>query len=275
MNNDEAKFILRAYRPGGPDAADPQFEAALAQARRDPELGRWLAEETALDRTLSAKLQTVPVPTDLKATILAGRKVLPLPVTPWWRLRLHPAATAAALALTFGLIGYLAMHEPPEPRADFAGFSQDLTDYLAKGYGVLPRHAHLATTQVNYFGAQSYRMNYRSPSLDDVRRWLKDNGGHPDFAVPAPLQKPLNLGCAVMDWRGHRVTLLAFQTGRALPHDKVHLAIIQTADLPDAPARNLTRFAEGDDWTTAAWTDGPLTYLLMAPGDRSSVAKYL
>jgi len=30
MNNDEAKFILRAYRPGGPDAADPQFAEALA-----------------------------------------------------------------------------------------------------------------------------------------------------------------------------------------------------------------------------------------------------
>jgi hypothetical protein len=133
----------------------------------------------------------------------------------------------------------------------------------------------LATTQANYFGAQSYRMNYRSPSLDDIRTWLKENGGHPEFTVPAALQKPLNLACAVMDWRGHRVTLLAFQTGRALPQDKVHLVIINHADLPDAPSRNLPRLAEGEDWATAAWTEGALTYLLMAPGDRRTMEKYL
>jgi len=275
MNNDEAKFILRAYRPGGPDAADPQFTEALAQARRDPDLARWLAEQTALDTAIGAQLQAVPVPADLKASILAGRNVVPLPVTPWWRIRIHPAATAAALAVTFGLIGFLAMHEPPEPKADLASFTRDLTDYLGKGYGVLPRHAHLATTQVNYFGAQSYRMNYRSPSLDDIRHWLKEHGGHAEFTVPGALKKPLNLGCAVMDWRGHRVTLLAFQTGRALPQDKVHLVIINTADLPDAPGRTQPRFAEGEDWTTAAWSDGPLTYLLMAPGDRKAMGKYL
>ncbi len=275
MNNDEAKFILRAYRPGGPDAADPQFAEALAQARRDPELAQWLAEQTALDAAIGTKLQTVPVPADLKASILAGRKVVPLPATPWWRIRIHPAATAAALAVTLGLIGFLAVHEPPEPRPDFASFTQDLTDYLAKGYGILPRHAHLATTQANYFGAQSYRMNYRSPSLGDIRTWLKENGGHPEFTVPAALQKPLNLACAVMDWRGHRVTLLAFQTGRALPQDKVHLVIINHADLPDAPSRNFPRLAEGEDWATATWTEGALTYLLMAPGDRRTMEKYL
>lgn len=275
MNNDEAKFILRAYRPGGRDAADPQFAEALAQARRDPELARWLAEQTALDAAIGAKFQTVPVPADLKASILAGRKVVPLPVTPWWRIRIHPAATAASLAVTFGLIGFLALHEPPEPRANFAGYSKDLTDYLGKGYGVLPRHAHLASTEVNYFGAQSYRMNYRSPNLEDIRVWLKEHGGHTEFAVPPSLHKPLNLGCAVMDWRGRRVTLLAFQTGRSLPHDKVHLAIIHAADLPDAPPRERPRFGAGEDWTTAAWTDGALTYLLMAPGDREAVEKFL
>ena len=275
MNNEEAKFILRAYRPGGPDATDPQFAEALAQARLDPDLGHWLSEQTALDTAIGAKLQAVPVPADLKASILAGRKVVPLPVTPWWRIRIHPAATAAALAVTFGVIGFLALHEPPEPAANLPSFTRDLTDYLGKGYGVLPRHAHLATTEVNYFGAQSYRMNYRSPSLDSVRTWLKSNGGHADFTVPEALQNPLNLACAVMDWRGHRVTLLAFQTGRALPHDKVHLVVINTAVLPDAPARNKPRLAEGEDWTTAAWTEGQLTYLLMAPGDRVAMGKYL
>ncbi len=275
MNNAEAKFILRAYRPDGQDAADPQFAEALAQARLDPELARWFAEQTTLDRAIGAQLQSVRVPADLKASILAGRKVIPMPKPTWWQRSLHPAATAAALVVTLATIGFLTLHEPPEPRADWARFTHDLTDYLGKGYGVLPRHAHLASTDANYFGAMSYRMNYRSPSLDDIRQWLTDNGGHGEFAPPGGLNKPLNLGCGVMDWRGKRITLIAFQTGRSLPHDKVHLVIINTGDLPDPPARSQPRFEEGEEWSTVAWSSGPLTYFLMAPGSRDQLARYL
>lgn len=276
MNHDEAKFILRAYRSGGQDTDDPRFAEALAHARRDPEMARWLAEERALDAALAGKLQSIPVPPDLKASILAGRKVVSLPTPqPWWRRRLHPAMATAALALTFGIIGFLALREPAEPRADFSSFTRDITDYLGKGYGVLPRHAHLASTDNSYFGATSYRMNYRSPNLDDIRDWLTRNGGHGNFTSPGGLQKPINLGCGVMEWWGRRVTLISFQVGRLLPQDKVHLVIIDSDTMPGAPARGQPRFSEHGDWTTAAWTDGRLTYMLMAPGDTRSVLKFL
>ena len=50
MNNQEAKLILQAYRPGGRDTFDPLFAEALEQARRDPELQKWFAErKQALD----------------------------------------------------------------------------------------------------------------------------------------------------------------------------------------------------------------------------------
>jgi hypothetical protein len=275
MNNTEAKFILRAYRPGGQDATDPQFAEALAQARLDPELARWFAEQTALDIAISGKLQAIPVPADLKASILAGRKIIPMPVASWWRRAVHPAAAAAALAVTFATIGYLAMHEPPQPKVDFAAFTEDLTDYLGKGYGVLPEHVQLASTDKTYFGAMSYRMNHRGPDLEDIRQWLADHGGHGNFVNPSGLRQPLNLGCSVMDWRGRRISLIAFHTGRSLPQDKVHLVIINTADLPDAPPRGQPRFAEGEEWTSAAWSAGPLTYFLLAPGDRQTLRKFL
>lgn len=275
MNNEEAKFILRAYRPGGQDAADPQFAEALDQARRDPELSRWLAEQAALDTAIGGKLQAIPVPADLKASILAGRKVVPIKPEPWWRRSIHPAAATAAVAVTFATIGFLALREPPEPKADFARFTKDITDYLGKGYGVLPRHAHLATTEAGYFGSQSYRMNYRSPSLDDIRRWLAANGGHSEFISPGGLKQPLNLGCAVMDWWGRRITLVSFQIGRNLPHDKVHLVVISSADLPDPPVRGQPNFGEREGWTAGSWNDGKLTYFLLAPGDRRVLGKYL
>lgn len=88
----------------------------------------------------------------MKATILAGRKVIPLRAESWWRRSIQPATAAAVLAVTFATIGYLALYEPPEPKPDFARFTEDITDYLGKGYGVLPRHAHLASTDNTYFG---------------------------------------------------------------------------------------------------------------------------
>ena len=275
MKNEEAKFILRAYRPGGQDAADPQFAEALSQARRDPELGRWLAEQTALDTALSGKLQSVPVPADLKATILAGRKVVPLPIRAWWQRQIHPVAAAAALAVTFATIGFLSLHETPGPKADFDHFNRDIADYLSMGYGVLPKKAHLATTDPNYFGSTSYRMDYRSRNLDDIRQWLTQNGGHDDFTRPKGLKHPLNLGCSVMDWWGRRVTLISFQVTRNLPQGKVHLVIINSADLPDAPPPNQPRLEDRGAWSSAAWSDGRLTYILMAPGDRQMLGRYL
>ena len=44
MNTSEAKEKLLLYR-GRIDDADPRFQEALAQVRRDPELAEWLREQ--------------------------------------------------------------------------------------------------------------------------------------------------------------------------------------------------------------------------------------
>lgn len=94
MTNDQAKFILCAYRAGGQDAGDPHFAPALEQARRDPALGQWLEREQALDAVTGERLRTVPPPAGLRDSILAGAQ-LDRP-RPWWR---QPAWLAAAAAV--------------------------------------------------------------------------------------------------------------------------------------------------------------------------------
>src|ERR1700757_567368 len=97
MNNQEAKLILQAYRPNGLDASDPLFAEALEQARRDPELQKWFAEENALDARLQARLRTaIPVPNALKSDLLALRKTV-RPVS-WW---FQPMKLAVAAAVAF------------------------------------------------------------------------------------------------------------------------------------------------------------------------------
>ncbi|MGH7997549.1 MAG: hypothetical protein ACREFX_14475, partial [Opitutaceae bacterium] len=75
MNNDEAKFILGGYRPGGRDAGDAAFAEALDQARRDPSLAAWLERSQAFDRAISERLKTVAPPADLRQAILAGGRL--------------------------------------------------------------------------------------------------------------------------------------------------------------------------------------------------------
>src|SRR5271168_992124 len=107
MNNQEAKLILQAYRPGGRDASDPLFAEALEQARRDPELQKWFIEEQALDSQIQSKLRpAVAVPRHLKSNLLALRKIT-RPV-PWWFQPMKLAA-AAAVVLLLGLSAYLLL----------------------------------------------------------------------------------------------------------------------------------------------------------------------
>jgi hypothetical protein len=75
MTNDEAKFILSAYRPGGHDAADPAFAEALDQARKDPALARWFEFERRFDEVMTAKIGAVTPPAGLRDAILAGARV--------------------------------------------------------------------------------------------------------------------------------------------------------------------------------------------------------
>ncbi len=103
MNNTEAKFILQGYRPNGADAADATFCAAVEQAKADPALGEWFAKQQAFDAAVSAKLNQVMPPADLRAAILAGGRVTAAQKTTsraWWNRPVWMAAAAAVAVIS-------------------------------------------------------------------------------------------------------------------------------------------------------------------------------
>ena len=124
MNHDEAKFLLRARRPGARDAGDERFTEALGEAARDPKLQAWHEAEERFDVALAAKLGALPPPVGLREAILAGGRTSVSPVGrgrgrwPWF-------AAAAAVAVLVALaprflpsakepemeLALLAMHE--------------------------------------------------------------------------------------------------------------------------------------------------------------------
>ena len=85
MTNEEAKFIMQAYRPNGADALDVTFKASLEQSKRDASLGKWLEVQQAFDMAVAAKFRTIEPPAELRARILTGAHVSRPSARIWWR----------------------------------------------------------------------------------------------------------------------------------------------------------------------------------------------
>ena len=72
MTTQEAKEALWLYR-GPIDDADPKFQEALAFARRDPGLTRWLNEQRTSFEAIRSKLRDIEPPHVLAGNIISHR----------------------------------------------------------------------------------------------------------------------------------------------------------------------------------------------------------
>ncbi len=95
MNTNEAKEKLLLYRERIDDA-DPRFQEALAQVRRDPELAEWLREQMNCYDAIRSKLREVEPRSDLAEKIVRNQ---PIPFRRDWTQMLK---LAAAIILSAG-----------------------------------------------------------------------------------------------------------------------------------------------------------------------------
>ena len=233
MNREEAQFILHAYRASGEDAHDPQFEEALALLRNDPELARWFAREQALDTAIAERIHSVPPPPDLATQLLLARKVI-RPRT-WW---LKPAglAAAAAIALLIGAASLLLLLRR-NGETEFASFRGTMVE-----------------------ASLDMRKHIDVMGLDDneLKQWLIEHRGDPGFVLPPGLADKGIMGCKVLDWHGHQVTLLCLKFGGK----HVDVFVVNESDLPRVSLGAAPRFGSEQGVTTAAWRrDGKIYFL--------------
>jgi hypothetical protein len=250
MNLDEAKYLLAACRSGEVDKSDPAIAPALELARKDPDLGRWLAEQQAFDHAVSQKIKAVPAPKGLKASILQGPKLM-LPPSRFQNWRRAVLATAALF--TLGLFLVQTFRSPPVAPNDFSQFRNFVAHHLSGGY----QRTHL------------------SQSEEDVRKWLKEQGGPSDFGLTRGLARLRMLGCDVVSWYGANVTLVCFQTGRGGAGEQVHLIVLKRTDYPNTPEMGSPQFSQYGDWVIASWSQGAYSFVLGGIGDSETLKKYL
>jgi len=243
MNEQEARLILQAYRPGaGPD--DPEVAVALQEAARNPELGRWFAEEQAFDRAIAAHLGNVPAPFGLKTRILAQ---LGPPAAPhrWsWAVKL-----AGVVALLFLITQLVSLFHPAVPEAQVSNYAREMVSFIRLG------------------GA----LDMESDDLGQIKEWLSKKEASPGF-VPPRLAALQPLGCRLLSFRGQTVTLICFKRD----NDRLaHLFVVDRAALPQMKSGAPPVFAGVGDWMTASWVENDRVYMIAVQGDRGAVQHYL
>lgn len=251
MTNQEAKEILKLYRPGSADATDPAFTEALALCERDTELKTWFESHCALYAALRAKFRQIAVPEGFKEQIIAERRAHTTPI--WQRAVLVAGALAAVIMVALQVREHW---RPSEPR-DFAAYSVFMESLAMRGYA----------------------MDANLTNLDQIRMFLSQRQAIADYVIPPDLQKNARpVGCVATTWQGKNVSMICFQSGRPLAagqQSDLWLFISDQTIVRDAPKKGTPTFASGSGIVSASWTVGNRTYVLAAQGDQQFLSKFV
>ena len=251
MNRDEAKTILLLYRPGTADAGDPEIAAALALAKQDPELTRWLVEHCARQEAVRAGFRKITAPAGLKEQIIseqaAHEKML------FWRQRAVLAVAAVVVALVV-LTPLWFQHRGQDDT--YANYRNRMASVALRGYSM-----ELATN---------------NPA--SVRAYLAQNDAPSDYVLPAPLEKAALTGCAIESWQGAKVSMICFRTGKPLPpgeQSDLWLFVIDRSRVKDAPPAGSRQMIQISRLRMVTWTEGDKLYVLGMAGDEQTLRQFL
>jgi len=243
MDKEQAKAVLALYRPGRDGDDDPEMAEALAVAERDPELARWLSERGAVYRAIKAKFKSIEVPDGLKEQILA--ECVTRTKISWAR---RPAFLAAAALLVVSL-ALAVFWLRPRTENKFAVYRN-----------------RMAGTAL-----RDYRMDLVTNDLNAIRQFLQKNKGYGDYVLPQPLAALAGVGCALLSWHAHPVSMVCLEADKQNP---LYLFVIDRSALADPPPVSAPQFARVGKLATASWSQGDKAYLLAGLGDEAFLRKY-
>ena len=206
MIREEAEELLSALRPHGTDAADPLFREALELARKDSDLGAWLARQQEFDQMVIKELSSIRPPEGLRETILDSLRKTARPLQ-FWR-NAWPALAAAAVLVAFFLSQQVVTLRNPSSR--FQSFCSEVLAMVA----VRPApKLDLETASLGI--SQAFIQQHEAPQLGQF---------------PLKLQAMATAGCRVFIWRQHLASLTCFR----LPSGTLlHLVVMDANALGD------------------------------------------
>jgi hypothetical protein len=253
LNHHDAKTILRLYRPGTADADDPQVAEALALARRDPELARWLEDHAARQEALLAKFRQIAIPAGLKEQIISEQKSFSRKNSR--RDKIISVVAVAAIVISLLVLVPLLFPRPRAADNTLAVYKQRMAGWALLGY----------------------RMDLETNDVGPIRAYLAQHQAPSDFMLPAGLQKATLLGCAIESWRNAKASMICFHTGKSMSSGQpdLWLFVVDRAALKDPPLSGTPQMGAVNRLATAVWSEGNRVYFLGMEGDPQTLKSYL
>ena len=244
MSNNEAKFILGAYRANGRDADNRVFADALKQAHSDPALGAWFARAQSHDAALASKLREITPPAGLREAILAGAKASRAPRPRW-------SAPTAWFALAAGIAVLLAVTVSLRQRLGAAEASR-LSDFALNDTLHAKHGGHGAAA-----GALAVALSQPSTRLG--------------AALPVDFAALRATGCRTVSFAGHDVLEVCFNRNG----EWFHCYIVNRADFPSMSARATAVFAQQAQLGSASWSDATHHFVVVSEAGLEAVKRLL
>lgn len=244
MDDAQARLILQSYRPG--DTSEPQFSEALRATSGNPDLGRWFAEEQAFDRAMAAHVESWPPPFGLKTRLLAQAEASARPPKMPWIL----GAVGFAAVVLLAAEGVNYWRSPAIRTTPSADYAREMTSFI-----------ELAPP-----------LEMKSENLTQIKDWLEKRNAA-SMQVPSRLAALEPIGCRMLSYRGHRVTLICFhreEKGRL-----AHLFVVERAAMPKMKPGEKPIFDNESGWMTATWAEGDRIYMIALQGGRTAIERYL
>jgi hypothetical protein len=247
MDKQEARHVLQAHHATDLDTTQPAFAEALAFVEGDPELKAWWEAQRDFDGKVAAKLAGIPIPENLRANILAGHKVEPFTLRPFF-----PFWIAAAACVAIVCAVSTAFH------AAYITSQHITTDAF-----------HVATLE--FLGNDAPALGMTSSDHDKILAWLKDQNA-PTGEVPEKMAALPGIGCQKLTVQGHNVSLICF----SLADGKiVHLFMIEREALLEPPLRAGPDIKVVEGWSTASWSDDRMSYMLATQDNLDALRQLL
>jgi hypothetical protein len=243
VTTQQAKQVLLAYRPWAATTEDAEMAEALALARTDAELAQWFALHCTTQNAMREKFQSVKAPDGLRQQILSERAAQIRSQSS--RRTWLTAAACAAIVIAAGVIWKTAFEQPRQDLS-FNGYRNRMARTALRAYG----------------------MDLETNNLAVIQAHLAANQAPVDYSIPESLTQTPAVGCGVLRWQNKPVTMVCYQTGKALPpglKSDLILFVINQQDVNVATAAlATTEFRKVSEWFTASWRAGDKIYLLAA-----------
>ncbi|MCX6872474.1 MAG: hypothetical protein NTW21_01500 [Verrucomicrobia bacterium] len=289
MDKEQARFILRSFRPDGSDCSDPEFAEALKLAHQDLELGQWLAGQRAFDAAFAHALSEVKLPVALCKNILTGLAIErgdipqatdPLDATmigalasiqpppalrgevlaamrstasavraPVFRWRRMAIPLAAAAGIALAFV-VIRRQEPPVPEARNSSLP---VEFVEAGF-ISAYESPLPLFKPDETGEDQNAMI----------KILKARKLPCPCCLPRGLAGVKGIGCREWVVDGKYGSLICFDR---LENGVVHLVVFRREDVSgELPQRQSPSFSEYDGWAVARWGDDERVFVLLGKG---------